>query len=118
MTLQEKVFAFDGRIRFCGVLDNMGRIASGGMRPGLDSLEPDEEAQRIDVQMAVSGSMMQTASPYLGKTNFIITHRDKMILIAFPKEKGATVLVTAEPDLPLEKVKSLLIVIDENYHSA
>ena len=57
----------------------MGRIASGGMRPGLESLEPDEEAQRIDVQMAVSGSMMQTASPYLGKTNFIITHRDNYI---------------------------------------
>ena len=118
MTLQEKVFAFDGRIRFCGVLDGMGRLATGGMRPGLESLEPDEEAERIDVQMAVSGSMLQSASPYLGKTNFIVAHRDRMMLIAFPKEKGATVLVTAEPDLPLEEVKSLRKVVDENYPSA
>ena len=115
--LQEKVFAFDRRIRFCGVLDKMGRVTTGGMRPGLKSLEPDEEAERIDIQMALSGSMMQTASQFLGKTSFIIALRDKMMLIAFPKEQGATVLVTAEPDLPLEEVKSLRKVVDEDYPS-
>lgn len=87
------------------------------MRPGLNSLEPDEEAERIDIQMALSGSMMRTATQYMGKTNFIIAHREKMMLIAFPKEEGATVLVTAEPDFPLEEIKSLRKVVDESYPS-
>ncbi len=55
LALQENVFAFDSRIRFCALLDTAGRIAAGGMRPGLKSLEPGEEAERIDVQMALSG---------------------------------------------------------------
>ncbi len=54
--------------------------------------------------------MLRTAGQYLSKTNFIIAHRDKMILIAFPQENGATALVTSEPDFPLEETKKLRVV--------
>ena len=115
MKLQDAVFAFDSRIRFSGVLDSMGKVTSGGMRPGLESLEPDEEAQRIDVQMALTGAMMQSASPYLGKTSFIIAQRERMVLIAFPMKGGSTVLVTADHDFPFAEAKNLRSIVDKNY---
>jgi len=39
------------------------------MRPGLLSLEPDEEAGKVDLQMALIRGMTEGAKSYLGGVN-------------------------------------------------
>lgn len=114
MTLQ-RVFDFDARIRYCAVLDEMGRTITGGMRPGLPSLEPKDEAERVDIQMVVTRGMSDAADSYLGKTDYVVVHRDKLMFIALPRSGGKTVLISAEPDLPIERLKELKKVVDECY---
>jgi hypothetical protein len=110
----QKVFGFDKRIRYCAILDEMGRVAGGGMRPGVQSLEPREEEERVDIQMVVARGMSDAAHPYLGKTDYVIVHRDRLMLIAFPRRGGKTLLVSAEPNFPLGRVGALAKVVDEN----
>jgi hypothetical protein len=112
MDLPGKVFGIDGRIRYCAVLDEMGRTVSGGMRPGTQSLEPDEEAQKVDLQMAVIRGMTEAARGYLGGTNYVIIHREKLMLLAIPVNKR-TILISAQPDFPLERVRDLIRIAKE-----
>lgn len=115
--LATKVFDFDRRIRYFGILDEMGRTTAGGMRPGLKSLEPDDAAERVDLQMAVTRGMTEAANKYFGKTNYIIIHREQLMLIALPRSDKRTVLVTTEPDFPLEKLRDLARVVDGGYRA-
>ena len=111
MVLQDSVFSLDKRIRYCAVLDGMGRVISGGMRPGIKSLEPTEEADRVDAQIAVTRGMAEAAHAYLGKTDYVIIHRQKLLLIAIPLEGDRTVLVSAQPDLPLSHLEALMKIV-------
>ena len=114
--LQTKVFDFDRRIRYFGILDEMGRTATGGMRPGVKSLEPDQEAEMVDLQIAVTRGMAEAGSKYLGRTNYIIIHRERLMLIALPKKDRRTVLITAEPKFALDRLRDLIKIIDEGYY--
>ena len=106
-----EVMAFDPRIRYCAVLDAMGRTIEGGMRPGLLSLEPDEEADKVDLQMVLIRGITEGARGYLGGVNYVIIHREKLMLIAIPASNGRTILVSAEPDFPLERAKAFFELV-------
>jgi hypothetical protein len=109
MNFSNNVFNLDRRIRYCAVLDEMGRTVSGGMRPGLPSLEPDDEAQKVDLQVAVIRGMTEAGRGYLGGTDYVIIHREKLMLVAIPINRR-TVLISAQPDFPIERVKELIEV--------
>ena len=105
----------DSRIRYCGILDQMGRTVSGGMRPGVKSLEPENEAERVDLQIAVTRGMSESATSYLGAPDYVVIHRERLMLIALPRPDHMTVLVGAEPDFPLDRLEALRKVVDQNY---
>jgi hypothetical protein len=107
LDLPSRVFDLDRRIRYCAILDEMGRTVSGGMRPGLPSLEPEDEAQKVDLQVAVIRGMTEAGRGYLGGTDYVIIHREKLMLVAIPIDRK-TVLISAQPDFPIERVKELI----------
>ena len=90
-------------------------MISGGMRPGVRSLEPDEEAERVDLQVVLTRSMSESAQPYLGKTNYVIIHRENLMLAAMPMPDRKTVLVSTEPSFPLTKMRTILKVVNKDY---
>jgi len=114
--LQRKVFDFDRRIRYFGILDEMGRTATDGMRPGVKSLEPDQEAEMVDLQVAVTRGMTEAGSKYLGRTDYIVIHREHLMLIALPRKDKRTVLISAEPDFSLDRLRELTKIVDEGYY--
>jgi hypothetical protein len=115
MTLEEKVFRLDRRIRYCGILDEMGRESSGGMRPGVRSLEPEDEAEKVNLQVALTRGLAESAQSYFGATDYVIIHREKLMLIAMPRSDHRTILVGAEPSFPLHKVETLRSLIEKEY---
>jgi hypothetical protein len=109
--LEELLFGFDERIRYVAILDQMGRTISGGMRPGLDSLEPKEEADKVDVQMALVSGMMKGGVVHLGKTNYVIIHREKLMLVAVPGNNDQTALISMKPDFPIERIPAIIDMV-------
>jgi len=107
-------FGFDARIRYVSILDSLGRTVEGGMRPGLSSLEPKDEADRVDIQVALIRGMTEAAGAYLGATNYVIVHREKIMLMALPWKDRKTVLITTEPDFPLERVPALIEMVSSS----
>jgi hypothetical protein len=85
------------------------------MRRGVESLEPEQEAKRVDIQIVVARGMADAAHGYLGKTDYVVVHRAKLMLIAFPRARRKTVLVSNEPDFPLGRLKALMKVVDSDF---
>lgn len=75
----------------------MGRETSGGMRPGVESLEPEDEAERVNLQVALTRGMAESAQSYFGVTNYVIIHREKLMLIALPSRTGRRFLSGQSP---------------------
>ncbi len=49
----EKIFRFDKKIRYCGIIDEKGDLIAGSMRKGLQSLEPESEDKKLFAQIAL-----------------------------------------------------------------
>lgn len=111
--LPKKVFELDQKIRYCALLDKLGNTTSGGMRPNLQSLEPQNQTVQFDLQLALIRGMIETGQRYLGRTSYVIIHREKLMLLLLPREDGGSVLVTMEPDFPLENLEALMKAIDD-----
>jgi len=103
----KKIFATDKRIRFCAVVDENGKIEAGGMRPGVRSLEPAAETERIVTRMFLNQAMNQATDPYLGRARWAIVRREKLVQITFPLPEQKVLQITATLDYPISKVGKL-----------
>jgi hypothetical protein len=106
-SLVRKIFATDKRIQFCAVVDAKGKIEAGGMRPGVQSLEPAEETEKIVTRMFLNQAIDQATDPYLGRTNWAIIRREKLIQITFPLPERKHLQIAASLDYPISKAAKL-----------
>jgi hypothetical protein len=83
--LCNRVFSADKRIRYVTVADNEFKILAGGMRPGVAPLEASSrEAERIDLQVAVLGGVMQTWAESLGRARFALIQHERAYMLIVP----------------------------------
>ncbi len=106
------IFKFDRTVRYVSVLDRNGRIIAGGMRKGVKSLEPKEEALRLMAHIVNESSTRETWDRYFGKTIYTIVRRENVTLMVFPN-KNRLVFLTMEPDFSLEKISDIREILIE-----
>ncbi len=108
----DRIFAFDKSIRFFVLLTSDGKpIASIG-RPGIASLEPESESETVYVKAGIAISMGAPMNKYFGPLRTVILMREKVTIVCF-NLSGRIVLISANPDLQLQKVEQLGRLIDE-----
>ncbi len=112
--ISNDVFKFDRRIRYAAVLDESGRVISGGMRRGVPSLEPQSEDLRLIATVTIQLSTDKTWDKYWGKTQFTFIKREKVNVITFNIE-NKLLLVSTEPDFTLQQAQELRNMIITNY---
>ncbi|MDQ5870285.1 MAG: hypothetical protein M3530_11250 [Thermoproteota archaeon] len=82
--LCDNVFSLSPSIRFAGVITKMGRLISGGMRHGLESLENKDDSLTLFVQFALRSRLGKDYDHVFGKSIFNLTEREKIKLASFP----------------------------------
>jgi hypothetical protein len=82
--LCNKVLELDSQIRFAGLINNMGRLVAGGMKPGLLSLEESKDNEMIFLQLALKVNQRKAFDKVFGPVDFSMAYRDKLIIISFP----------------------------------
>ena len=112
--ISNDVLKFDRRIRYAAVLDESGRVISGGMRRGVPSLEPQSEDLRLIATVTIQLSTDKTWDKYWGKTQFTFIKREKVNVITFNIE-NKLLLVSTEPDFTLQQAQDLRSMIITNY---
>jgi hypothetical protein len=100
-----RVMKFDRRIRFAALVDSKGRILDGGMREGVQPIEPLERTPHLIARL-VSVKKVGALTEFLGRHEYSILVHEEITAIIF-RSKRKFVLITADRKLPLTKVAGL-----------
>ena len=109
--LVEEVFSLNRAIRYCGIIDKEGKAIAGGMREGVDSLEPSSLDPKLITQLAILLGADKAWDAYLGKTDYILIHKGKVNLVLFPIAGFRGVLVSTEPSFSADKMDGIRKII-------
>ena len=95
--LCDKIMDLDPKIRFAGVINDLGRLVAGGMRPGVEPLETEKDDEMLYMELALRVRMRQEFDRQLGQVNFAMASRKRALTISF-KLDTHILYVAAEPD--------------------
>ena len=99
-------------IRFAGIINEDGRLVSGGFKQGLAPLEADEEKLESFMKFVSKISLRKEYDDSLGPINYLAARRDKVVLISFPFPLSRfLLLISAEPSVNIENLASKVIKI-------
>ena len=99
-------------IRFAGIINEDGRLVSGGFKQGLTPLEADEEKLESFMKFISKVSLRKEYDDSLGPINYLAARRDKVVLISFPFPLSRILLlISADPSVNIENLANKVIKI-------
>ncbi|OFX16566.1 hypothetical protein A3K71_06215 [archaeon RBG_16_50_20] len=96
---------FDKRIRFAALVDGNGRILEGGMREGVEPIEPLEKTPHLIAKL-VSVQKAEDLAEFFGKPEYSILVHEEIMAMIF-RAGRRLVLITADRKFALNKVARL-----------
>jgi hypothetical protein len=85
------------KIRFCGIINSMGRIIAGSFKDNIQPLDNEQERQMLYMQSKLELSMKAEFNHNLGHVNYVVTYRDNVIIINIPSDNQQFhILISAE----------------------
>lgn len=85
------------KIRFCGIINSMGRLVAGSFKDSIQPLDNDQQRQMLYMQSRLELSMKGEFDENLGCVNHVVTYRDNVVIINMPlKNHRCHFLISAE----------------------
>jgi len=106
----DKVKNLDSKIRFAGIINERGRLTSGGMKEGIQSLESERYDEMLFMELALRVKMRREFDSQLGKVEFSMSKRGRALAMSFPIGED-TLYVYAEPDADYKELPTKIIKI-------
>ena len=91
------------KIRFVGVLNNMGNKIAGGFKEGVISYLEDKEDRMMYVQLTFEYLMRKDFDKKLGPIDYIVSQRQKIVLISIPT-RNYLVLISADREANVQDI--------------
>lgn len=91
------------KIRFVGVINQMGKKIAGGFKEGVESFLPDKDNQMMYVQLMLEYMMRKDFDKQLGKIDYIVSRRTNLKMISIPT-KEYLVLISSERDAETQEI--------------
>jgi hypothetical protein len=84
--LCDGIFEVDEKIRFVGIIDQMGKLVVGNMKKGLPSLERDDGSIRLYLGYAINNILRRDFDNVFGKVLYTFSEREKINLLTVPMD--------------------------------
>ena len=78
------IFGINEKIRFVGIIDQMGNLIAGDMKNGLRSLERDDGSIRLYLGYAINNVLRRDFDNVFGKVLYTFSEREKIKLLTVP----------------------------------
>jgi len=102
----------ENEIRFAGIIDDVGKLISGGFKDGITPLESDETKLKSFMEFVSKASIRKEFDQSLGPINYLAARRDKAVLISFPFPISKIVLlISAESSANIEDLATKVVGI-------
>lgn len=99
-------------IRFAGIINEDGKLVSGGFKKGITPLEDDESRLKSFMEFVSKVSIRKEYDKTLGPINYLAARRDKAVLVSFPFPVSKFVLlISANPSVDIEKLAAKVVDI-------
>lgn len=99
-------------IRFAGIINECGKLISGGFKEGLTPLEDDETKLQSFMEFVSKVSIRKEFDESLGPINYLAARRDKAVLVSFPfPVSKILLLISAEPTADIENLAAKVVDI-------
>lgn len=85
--LCHSIFEIDEKIRFVGMIDQMGRLIVGDMKKGTPSLEKNDGSIRLYLGYAINNALRRDFDNVFGKVLYTFSEREKIKLLTIPIEE-------------------------------
>jgi len=99
-TLVQKI---DSDIRFVGIINSKGRLVAGGMVSSKKRLGDRKGDEMLYMELALRVRMRREFDDDLGKVQFSMSFREKLIVMSFPM-KNDVLMVSMERKTQFENV--------------
>lgn len=111
----KKVFELDEKIRSARIINGKGKLAAGGMRQGLKSLEDSKKDEMLFMELSLRVRMRHEFDEEFGKVEFSLSYRERVILMSFPLDENV-LFVSSERHLDLGKTPFNILEIINKFH--
>ena len=102
----------EDEIRFAGIINEDGKLISGGFKKEIIPLEEDESRLQSFMEFVSKVSIRKEYDESLGPINYLAARRDKAVLVSFPFPISKFVLlISANPSVDIEKLAVKVIEI-------
>jgi len=99
-------------IRFAGIINEDGKLISGGFKEDLTPLEADETKLQSFMEFVSKVSIRKEFDQSLGPINYLAARRDKAVLVSFPfPVSKILLLISAEPTADIENLATKVVDI-------
>ena len=78
------IFKVNEKIRFVGIIDEMGKLTVGDMKSGLQSLEGGDGSIRLYLGYAINNVLRRDFDNVFGKVLYTFSDREKIKLLTIP----------------------------------
>lgn len=109
MELYNRIMRFDKSIRFAAVVNSRGHILNGGMREGIEPIEPLEKTPHLIARLT-SIQKAEDLADFFGKPEYSVLVHEKITAIIF-RQGTRLVLITTNRKFPLTRVATLCRLI-------
>jgi hypothetical protein len=104
-----QIFKLDKRIRYAQIVSSDGQALAGGMREGLESLDPPELRARRIQQFKAKRQLVDSWAAQYGKYSYSLIVFDKIKLFVFPLDEGNTLFVSVASSIRRASIERTLL---------
>ena len=102
----------EDEIRFAGIINEDGKLISGGFKKEIIPLEEDESRLQSFMEFVSKVTIRKEYDESLGPINYLAARRDKAVLVSFPFPISKFVLlISANPSVDIEKLAVKVVEI-------
>lgn len=105
------IFDIDEKIRFVGIIDEMGKLIAGDMKKGLPSLERDDGSIRLYLGYAINNVLRRDFDSVFGKVLYTFSEREKIKLLTIPMDDNLLLVsmdISSNHAVLIEKILNTL----------
>ena len=114
--LCNSIFEIDEKIRFVGMIDQMGKLIVGDMKKGTPSLEKNDGSIRLYLCYAINNILRRDFDNVFGKVLYTFSEREKIKLLTIPIEENL-LLVSIDKSADHDKlINKILDAVKNMWH--
>jgi hypothetical protein len=111
--LCKKVLEVNSRIRFAGLINHMGRLVAGGMKPGFKPLEEAKDNEMLYMELVLKVKLRKEFDNIYGPVEFAMAYREKLIIMSFPVIDDI-LLISVEKEVDFSRLPFKILEIIHN----